>query len=64
MTDSNGQLLVRLPELTVYAHKVKLNPDTRAIYDEVKAVLDGIVLELKNKGIESQNYSAVRECSS
>ena len=61
MTDSSGRLLVKLPEITFYLHKVKLDPTTRALYDEIAGQLKDIVEGFVSTGKVGMKYSDLRE---
>lgn len=60
MTDSKGRLLVKLPEIKFYLHKVKLEPEVRALYDEVSNYLKNIVAGFMKAGTAGSQYSHVR----
>lgn len=61
MTDASGRLLVKLPDIKFYLHKVKLFPETRQLYDEIAGQLKGIVAGFIKAGTAGAQYSHVRE---
>jgi hypothetical protein len=61
MTDASGRLLVKLPDIKFYLHKVKLFPETRQLYDEIAGQLKDIVAGFIKAGTAGSHYSHVRE---
>lgn len=61
MTDAKGNLLVKLPKISFYVHKVPLNPETRVLYDEIAGSIKGVVKAMLREGQSGNGYSQVRK---
>ncbi|SCZ88776.1 BZ3500_MvSof-1268-A1-R1_Chr2-1g04630 [Microbotryum saponariae] len=59
MKDSTGKLLVTLPKILFYELRVELDPDTRALYDEIQAQLKDIVRTYMKKDTINSHYQDV-----
>ncbi|SCV71870.1 BQ2448_4564 [Microbotryum intermedium] len=59
MKDSTGKLLVTLPKIMFYELRVELDPDTRALYDEIQAQLKAIVRTYMKKATINSHYQDV-----